>query len=367
VVAGAGLLAAAFPGGGRAFEINGVVLNAFGWDGLGDSWTVETLTWIRCLGATDVAISTENSVSPDTDTVYNVKGHTGPNANLIKAIGNARALGLKVSLKPHYTNVQTGNNLQWPTYRPKNFSKFFSSYTANILAHARIAQSAGATRLVLGTEMGGQITGSSHYASWRTLIAQVRAVFKGTLTYASAFSAEWSSPYADEASSVSFFPLLDEVGFNFYPNLTRNRGPTAPQLVRAFTLNDDGVSSLGHLATLAKKYQKPVILTETGFRSTANYWDSGDWSTLYPPDPMAQLRLHTAEQTVLPPYGSSFLKGGFLWYAAPYYRTAENAPLWDTDYIFRGKPTAALIKSIWLAGKGPPADAKGKPLTCPAP
>jgi hypothetical protein len=332
----------------RAFQVNGLSLVSWGWDDYGSTDSTNTLRWMKALGASDVVIVTENYVDPTTDTVASLPGLTGPNANLAKTIVSARALGLTVTVKPSYVNSQTNSSLAWPTYVPKDYARFFRSYQANLLAHARIAAQAGAARLVIGTEFGGQITGKAHLAAWTAIIRQVRAVFTGKLTYAATFSAEWSGPYADEASYLSFWSQLDEAGFNFYPNLTRSADPSLATLIAKFTRNDDGNDTIAHLIAVAARVGKPVLLTESGFRSVRNFWDTGDWSSAYPIDDAAQTRLHTANLSVLTGLKAPWLEGVFLWQCLAYTR-AETVPSswWDSDFTFQGKPAAKVIQAYF--------------------
>ena len=101
------------------------------------------------------------------------------------AVRAAKARGLKVCLKP-VVNVRNGT---WRAHinffdidvppEPK-WSEWFAGYTEFIVHHARIAAEEGAEMLCIGCEM---VQTDRREAEWRALIAEVRAVYPGLVTY----------------------------------------------------------------------------------------------------------------------------------------------------------------------------------------
>ncbi|MBF0187854.1 MAG: hypothetical protein HQL50_08000 [Magnetococcales bacterium] len=340
-----------------AGEIKGVTLTSWGYNALDEPSTVTTLKWLRCLGTTDIAISTENLITGPSATILNKWELTGPDKRLAVATRAARSMGMNVTIKPHYLLESSSDHLAYPAYKPYSWNIFFSNLTENVLAHARIAQSAGANRLVIGTEMGGHITGRKHRAKWSRLIRKVRTIFTGKLTYAATTSTIWpDSESANEAKYVAFWDLLDEVGVTVYPSLTKNQHPTKDQLKRAFFRNDEGHDSIAPLRELYTKTGKPVVVLEAGARSIkGNFWETGSWQgTSQTIDNDAQTKLLTASLEIwMVEMKKPWLTGLFLWEAMAYERHGENREWWDTDYTFQHKPAMEVVKRFYAPGGSP--------------
>jgi hypothetical protein len=340
------------PASAWAFAVQGVNLTSWGHDDYGAASARATVDWARCLGATDIAIMTESIVDPDTDEIRTVEDLAGPDEDLLRIMRYARSAGLRVTVKPHYLSASSGDNLQYPIYTPRSMTRFFDAYSRSILRHAAIAAEGGATRLVIGTEMGGQITGRANHDRWALLIGRIRRVFHGRLTYAAGISATWpASPSANEAAFVSFWPLLDEVGINLYPRLTTKDGLSAAELRRRFHENDLGESIVAQMRSLGRSTGMPVLLTETGFRSKDGALDDqGDWNTGGTPNEAVQANALGAEIGVLGEAGRGWLEGMFLWNAP------VSGPASRTGFDFRGKQAEKVVRRAF--GGGSPSDCR---------
>ena len=173
--------------------------------------------------------------------------------NVIAMIRQAKARGLNVLLVPHLWveqggwrgDIDPGSDRAWRKYK-KSFRHF-------IVAWARDAQEAGADALSIGVECKSW---SWRYKSdWRTLIDQVRRVFKGKLTY----SANW-----DEAEQVVFWELLDWIGINaFYPLSTHANATDEEYRSGA----ERWANRIDALWTL---HNRPVLLVEVGYTTRPN-------------------------------------------------------------------------------------------------
>jgi Glycoside Hydrolase Family 113 len=99
------------------------------------------------------------------------------------------------------------------------------------------------------------------------LIKKVRNIYSGKLTYA----ANWNS----EVSDISFWDDLDFIGIQAYFPIAKNNNPTLSELEAGW------VKHLEFLEVLNKKYNKPILFTELGYKSTP---DAGktpwEWNTL---------------------------------------------------------------------------------------
>ena len=101
------------------------------------------------------------------------------------AIRAAKERGLKVCLKP-VVNVRNGtwrahiNFFDIDVPPEPTWSQWFAGYTEFIVHHARIAAEEGAEMFCIGCEM---VQSDRREAQWRALIAEVRAVYPGLVTY----------------------------------------------------------------------------------------------------------------------------------------------------------------------------------------
>ncbi|MEM9192300.1 MAG: hypothetical protein AAGF12_24210 [Myxococcota bacterium] len=165
-------------------------------------------------------------------------------------VAQARARGIRVMLIPHLWvetggwrgEIDPGNEDAWRTYR--------SAYADFVLRWAVDAERAGVDAFSIGVECKSW---SGRFGSfWDQLIAQVRSVYRGLLTY----SANW-----DEVDSVLFWDRLDLIGVNaFYP-LAGTSGASYSTYV------EGARAVVGPLAELAETLSMPVLFVEVGYTS----------------------------------------------------------------------------------------------------
>ena len=89
---------------------------------------------------------------------------------------------------------------------------------------------------------------------WVELIAELREVFSGELTYA----ANWYEEY----ENVSFWDQLDYIGVQAYFPLTKSDSPTTEQIIAGWQPH------LKSLSEVQQKFSKPILFTELGYKST---------------------------------------------------------------------------------------------------
>ena len=202
-------------------------------------------------GANHVAIFSQWFLSnPTASALAPDPARTPSDAGVLHAIRVARALGMKVTVKPQ-VGISSGG---WIGYaRPADLEAFWSDYRTMLLHYADVAEHGGASILVVGTEMA---TLSSDATRWRTLIAEVRTHFSGELTYAANY---------DEYQRVLFWDALDYIGIDAYFPLAEsaNPSPTKDQLAAAWSER----GYLGAIAALSRKTGKRVLFTELGYRA----------------------------------------------------------------------------------------------------
>ncbi len=264
---------------------------------------------------------------------------TESSANLASAIADAHALGLSVLLKPALTPLDGSGQM---SLAPTDVDQFFASYKATILEFARVAQSTGVESFSIGNEMSS-LSGEQYRGYWLDIIDAVRAAYGGTITYAAA---------TDEAGHVSFWDAVDEIGVNAYPPLTTETNPTIDEMVaawRSVSANDYWAAAMDHMSpvdffhSLALEHGKPVLFTESGYRSLdGTNIRPGGWDVTGSQDTGEQRDAFEAFFEVWSSEGGWF-KGVHVWNWDP---SNTYSP---TGYSPMDKPAEALIGE-WFAG-----------------
>jgi glycosyl hydrolase family 113 len=188
--------------------------------------------------------------------------------DLVAALRDAKARGFKVLWSPQLwvgTDAWRGDvrMLTEAAWR-----EWFASYRAFLLHEAAVAARERADMLSVGLELLGTV-GREH--EWRGLIAEVRRVYPGPLTYA----ANWWR----EVEAVPFWDALDRIGVQFFYPLATS--PAAPQGdLRA------GLARIrAGLEALAARTGRPYLFTEVGYRSSPAPWvEPWVWRVSLPED-----------------------------------------------------------------------------------
>ena len=176
----------------------------------------------------------------------------------LRAVGvQAHERGISVMLKPHVW-------LRPPAWvgmvAPKteaDWAAWFGSYRSFILHYAALARDTGIEALCIGNELKGT---THREEEWRDLIAEIRDVYEGVLTYGA---------HADEVWTLPFWDTLDYIGVSAYFALSDKPSPTRSEMVAAWEPH------VNRLARLAARWDRPVLFTELGYRSV-------DFAAQYP-------------------------------------------------------------------------------------
>lgn len=105
---------------------------------------------------------------------------------------------------------------------------------------------------------------------WASLVKEIKQIYHGKITYA----ANWD----DDFNDIKFWDQMDYIGIQAYYPLTQNKNPKLSEIKKGWTRH------IKKLDKLAKKYHKPILFTETGYRSdetaTIEPWVWGSSDTL---------------------------------------------------------------------------------------
>ncbi len=184
---------------------------------------------------------------------------TMSDAALRRAIKEAHSLGLKVVLLPAlFVDDGTWSGM----IAPANISRWFSRYREIISHYARLAQETGVDILLIGAEL---TTLQNQTAEWERIIREVRAAFKGRLSY----SANWWFDRAGFQNVLNMrqWALLDFIGITAYFELTNKKDPTVAEMRAAWQRDRHGQNVLNDLDTLRQRYNKPIVFWEFGYQS----------------------------------------------------------------------------------------------------
>jgi hypothetical protein len=224
-----------------------------GADGYGSDTSVRTLNRLHRLGVEWISVTPFGFMPSPTATEIQVGGSHSPEGDerLRQEVRRAHELGMKVTLKPHIwiRGGEWSGSIKWAN--DEGWRRWFASYRSFILHFAALAERDHYDLFVLGTELKSAT--SCDQQCWRTLIADIRKVFHGPLTYA----ANW-----DEAERVPFWDALDFIGVDEYAPIATRNGAREPELCTAW-----GTVAKG-LEALSRRTGKRIILTELGYRAT---------------------------------------------------------------------------------------------------
>ncbi len=268
-------------------------------------------------------------------------------------IARLHARGLRVALTPHMEDDH-GHNLMYPAWTPADPAAFFRQYKAMALYYAGIAERAGAEMLTIGTELGPAITGAANRSAWVDIIAAIRQVYHGALTYSAGGDASAGADgYDFEAAKVSFWDLLDYVGVNAYAQLDEHGG-TADQFVADWHHSAaTGTDIAGTITAFANQVARPVIFTEIGWRNLNRSAEvGGDFEAPGTPDPAQQASLWDATFRVWSGAGR-WLRGLIGWDVSA--NPADAGPPF-TGYDMVGQPAGTVIRG-WFAQAAVPVGA----------
>lgn len=294
----------------------------------GTSAFSRALEEIRGLGGTWVAIHPYARIEKSGEVRF-----TPPEATsyLPEAVARARDAGLQLFWKPH---LAYWGRFEWRGAidfgdDAARWSRFFASYRAFILAHARFAAAHDIPLFSVATELERAV---DREASWRRIIGEVRAIYPGRLTWA----ANW-----DGVDRVPFWDALDLIGVQAYFPLDvgANDLPTRDAIARAWS------APLARLEALARATDRPVLFTEIGYpdapHAAARPWTPGGFPGA--PDLRARLIGVAARHLETVP----FIAGLFWWKWMPGPRFLQG------DFRMREPRMRKVLSEAWTTRPAP--------------
>jgi len=133
----------------------------------------------------------------------------------------------------------------------RDWDRWFASYLDYLLEFAELARDIHADLLSIGVEFKSSTAAFDN--KWRYIIARIKEVYSGALTY----SANW-----DEIEQISFWDELDFIGVNAFWPIAREPAD------RYLQMKENVKTIADNLESLYVIYNKPILFTEMGIKSS---------------------------------------------------------------------------------------------------
>jgi hypothetical protein len=301
----------------------------------------DLLPRLHALGVTHVTLvsfgwqraADDPRVRVDTSDGWYSESHRG-----IRALARrADSLGMDVILKPHiwiggYDEAQDRSEIGFGTEAA--WDRWEASYRRFLMVYARLAAEVDADVLVLGTELSSVATTRAPF--FRALADTVRTIYDGKLTYA----ANWH----DEYRKIAFWDALDYVGVQAYFPISDSSNPSLD------TLRAHWRRHRRALAQVHRRTDRPVLLTEIGYRSAQTAaqapwrWPEREGDGVSP-DSTLQAQCYRAFFSAMD--RAPWFAGAIIWKWHP--QTSRQRP---TDFTPQGKPAERVLYR-WFTGTSP--------------
>jgi len=198
--------------------------------------SVEMLRQLPAYGVDSIALIPYGFVARDGKAIRKApkRGNLESEDGIEILAAEAHRLGMKVMLKPHVWLLQGR-----PAMARAEALEWLREYKPYIEHYARFAERIHADTLCIGTELPAL---TQQETEWREIIAAVRAIYRGPITYA--------ANHGEEFETINFWDAVDVIGIdNYYP------------------LEDDyGAKKLtAVIESVQRKFNKPVLFTEAGY------------------------------------------------------------------------------------------------------
>ncbi len=214
----------------------------------------------------------------------------------------------------------------------------FHDVTQDMLLHyAKLAAEEKVAMFGLGLELRHSV--ADHSQRWRQIIAKVREVYAGKLTYSANWYEEWEE--------VQFWDDLDYIGIGAYFELRPgshelHSGPASKQV-----LLERWQPICARIAKVAKHFDRPVLFTEIGYTGYVDCaerpWEwAGKKAKGVAVDLQAQARAVSALMEVA--RQQPWLHGMFLWRFYTHARWVDEG-----EYGLQGRPAGAVLDAAYRA------------------
>ncbi|GGC00963.1 glycoside hydrolase family 113 [Cellulomonas carbonis] len=303
----------------------------WGWVGEPGTWSTpaadRSMRAMAGLGVTWVTLAYAAVQDTAQSTEVRWRGTTVSDDEIRDAVGRARALGLRVCLKPTVNCVDGTWRAHIGFLEPDvpgepTWREWFASYGEYVLHHAALAEELDADLFCVGCEM---VRADAQEQHWRDLVAAVRQVYSGPVTYN-------CDKYQEDR--LTWWDAVDVISASgYYPS-----GTWAAQLDR--------------VERVVERHGKPFLFVEAGCPSREGSPERpNDWTHDGAPSGSAQAGY--LDEMLTACAERPWVGGVVLWdWPADLY-PAHEAPD-NRDYCVHGKPGADVVARHFASWGAPP-------------
>ncbi len=338
------------------FFFRGISFSHEGWAGRGGGYispeAASQLRHLSALGANAIALVPYGFAGGPREETISYTDTDETDEQLTHALHVAHSLSMKVMLKPQlwvtrgeFTGAIRFNDLGVRAAWMRNYREF-------ILHYARLGELEQFDLLSISTELEGL---TPYPDDWRRLIAEVRRVYHGPITYA----ANWGH----EFESITFWDALDYASVNnYYPLRSAPLGgaaslgsarPKDSAPPHAEDLLPGAERLADKLEALSRKWHKPVLFTEVGYPSVHG-GASEPWIEDANRGVSIEEQAAAYEATFRAFSGRPWFLGMFWW---KWPSSGRGGGPRDASYTPLGKPAEEVLQAWFtrLAGASKPA------------
>ncbi|MDE5865827.1 MAG: 1,4-beta-xylanase [Lachnospiraceae bacterium] len=258
--------------------------------------------------------------TPQSETIdYHTKA-TMADDELINMVNYIHDKGVRVAIKPT-ANCKNGTWRAHISFFDKDvpcepkWCNWFASYTDFQLHYARIAEQTGCEMFIAGCEM---VMSEHREVEWRKLIADIRTVYSGAVSYN-------TDKYQED--NITWWDCVDVISSSGYYPI------------------DDWNSQLNRIEKVVKKFNKPFFFAEAGCMST-------EGSAKVPNDWRIEGAINLQQQadwysTTFETAGKRDFVSGFCFWSWAWKQYSLKAALKDGGYDIYGKPAEEVVRRFY--------------------
>ena len=209
-----------------------------------------------------------------------------------------------------------------------DWKAFEASYENFILEYANLAAEIKAEVFCLGTELHKFV--AARPAFWNQLIAKVKKVYNGKLTYAE----NW-----DSFDKVPFWSSIDFIGVDAYFPLSEEKMPSVESLKNGWQSHKEKIQAL------ATKLDRKVLFTEYGYRSM-DYTGKEPWDSSRKGKTLNLKAQEVALQAMYDEFWKEeWFAGGFIW--KWFHNYEKSGGLNDFYFTPQNKPAEEVVRQYY--------------------
>ena len=304
--------------------LKGVTVSCQTWGG---EWQTpemaQTLDELKSLGANSIAIHPYARIMNDGHVRFRVVDNQ---RHITVPLDWAYERGMSVMVVPHI--AYWGSKFSWRGEinfeRAEEWDNFFTDYETWIVEMARLAEAHHAAIFCVGLEFSHA---QKFPERWLKIIAAVRAVYYGKLTY----GANWN-----EYDTVKFWDALDYLGVLAYFPLSKAVDPSAADLASAWEKRSAELQRFSE-----RNGGKKFVFVEIGYNENAKA-AAEPWSFVTGGEHAREIQERCLEAALKLTGKTPYLAGMFLWKWFPDLPHHE-----EEDFRLQTPAIKALIAKHW--------------------